>query len=317
MKRSVFLLFVSVLLTGCSSVTYTKIEGKQPFIATVNIKDTSLTFLNEQYERIAEWDLDIPFTGSLLLRDGDTLLLYGKDMDSIEVFSLSKGKQIDSWKVSKGIINMKLLQNEKSIVAVNQSLNTVSFYNEKGQLEDQVKVGKGPLTVLQGKLRLYVINFDDTKLSIINVKSRKVEKEFRIHHSSTGALLREKQQELWIGGHGKGAEIEENVHIYSTETGELKRLVKAPSMPVNFAENNKEIFILSHGSSTLYKMDQDDQLVKRTEVGVNPFEMEIFHDDLMITSYDSNELYVIDTETVKIKKKMKVGKGPFQMISRE
>ena len=67
-------------------------------------------------------------------------------MDSIEVYSLSEGKQLDSWKVDKGIVNMKLLQDGKSIVGVNQSLNTVSFFNEKGQLEDQVKVGKGPLT---------------------------------------------------------------------------------------------------------------------------------------------------------------------------
>ena len=126
-------------------------------------------------------------------------------MDSIEVFSLSKGKQKDSWKVGKGIVNMKLLQDGKSIVAVNQSLNTVSFYNEKGQLEDQVKVGKGPLTIVEGNHQLYVINFNDTKLSVINLETRKVEKEFPIQHSSTGALLREDEHEIWIGGHGKGA----------------------------------------------------------------------------------------------------------------
>ena len=48
-------------------MTYTKIEEKQPFIASVNIKDTSVTFVNEQYEKLAHWDLDIPFTGGLLL----------------------------------------------------------------------------------------------------------------------------------------------------------------------------------------------------------------------------------------------------------
>ena len=317
MKRILLFLFATVLLTGCSSVTYTKIEEKQPFIATVNIKDTSLTFLNKKYKRIAEWDLNIPFTGGLLLRDQDTILLYGKDMDSIEAFSLSKGKQIDSWKASKGIVNMKLLHNEKSMVAVNQSLNTVLFFNEKGKLEDTVKVGKGPLTLLQGNHQLYVINFDDTKLSVINLKTRKVEKEFHIHNSSTGALLREDKQEIWIGGHGKGATMEESVHIYSTKTGELKRMLKAPSMPVNFAESNKEIFILSHGSNTLYKMNQDYQIVNSIKVGVNPFEMTTFQDDLIITGYDSDKLYVMDSKALKEKKTIKVGKGPFQMISRE
>ena len=62
------LIFASILLTSCSSITYKKIEEKQPFIASVNIKDTSVTFVNEQYEKLAHWDLDIPFTGGLLLR---------------------------------------------------------------------------------------------------------------------------------------------------------------------------------------------------------------------------------------------------------
>ena len=87
------ILVASLLLTSCGSMTFTKIEEKQPFIASVNIKDTSVTFVNKlQYEKLAHWDLDIPFSGGLLLEDRDSLLLYGKDMDSIEVFSLSKRK---------------------------------------------------------------------------------------------------------------------------------------------------------------------------------------------------------------------------------
>lgn len=311
------LIFVCLLLTSCSSKTYTKIEKKQPFIATVNIKDTSLTFVNKDYEKLTRWDLDIPFIGGVLLKDRDSLLLYGKDMDSVEVFSLAKGQQMDSWKVDKGIVNMKLLKDGKSIAAVNQSLNTVSFYNEKGQLEDQVKVGNGPLTLLEGNEQLYVINFQDTKLSVINLKNRQVDKEISINNSSTGALLREKKQEIWIGGHGKGAKMEENVHIYSTKTGRLKRLLNAPMMPVNFQENSKGIFTLSHGSNILYKMDQDYHIVKSNEVGVNPFEMTTFNGDLIIAGYDSNEIYVMDSNDLKIKKTIKVGKGPFQMISRE
>lgn len=311
------LIFASLLLTSCNGVSYTKIEKKQPFIATVNIKDTSITFLNEQYKRLASWDLDIPFMGGLLLQDQDSLLLYGKDMDSIEVFSLSNGKQLNSWEVGKGIVNMKLLHDGRTIAAVNQSLNTVSFYNKKGQLEDKVKVGKGPLTIQEGDHHLYVINYEDTKLSVINLKTRKVDKEISIKHASTGALLREKEHEIWIGGHGKGAKMEENVHIYSTETGELKQLLNAPDMPVDFVENNQGIFILSHGSNKLYKMDQDYQMEKSTTVGVNPFEMTPFREDLIIAGYDSDELYVLDSDDVKIKKTIKVGKGPFQIISRE
>lgn len=317
MKQIFLFLFASLLLTGCSSVTYPTIAKNEPFIATVNIKETSLTFLDQQYEPLTEWDLDIPFTGALLLDDQDTILFYGKDMDSIDVFSLATGKQVDRWDVRRGIVNMKLLQDGTSIVAVNQLLNEVSFYTKKGQVENQVKVGKSPLTIVQDDQQLYVVNFDDEKVSIINLQTRKVDREFLINHSSTGALLRKAKQELWIGGHGRGAKMEENVHVYSTETGELKRTVQAPSMPVNFVETKKGIFVLSHGMNVLYKMGKDYQIINKTMVGANPFDMIPFASDLLIAGYDSDQLYVINPDTLQIKKTIKVGKGPFQMISRE
>ena len=65
--------------------------------------------------------------------------------------------------------------------------------------------------------------------------------------------------------------MEENVHIYSTETGELKQLLKAPSMPINFQENSKGIFILSHGTNILYRMNKDYHIVKSTKVGSQSF----------------------------------------------
>lgn len=317
LKKIIVLILAILLLTGCNRVTYTKIDKNQPFVATVNIKDTSITFVNEQFKRFAQWDLNLPFNGGLLLNDRDTLLLYGKDMDSIAVYSLSKGNQIDSWKVDKGIVKMMMLKDGKSIVALNQTLNTVSFYNVRGQLKNQVEVGKSPLLVLEGNRQLYVINFDDTKLSVINLKTRRVDKEIQINHSSTGALLREDKHEIWIGGHGKGEKMEENVHVYSTKTGELKRLIKAPMMPVKIQENTKGIYILSHGSNKIYKLNSNYQIVKSANVGVNPFEMSTYHDNILIASYDSNELYVMDADHLKIKKIIKVGKGPFQIISRE
>ena len=42
-------------------------------------------------------------------------------------------------------------------------------------------------------------------------------------------------------------------------------------------------------------------MVKSTKVGVNPFEMTTFNDDLIIAGYDSDELYVMDSNGVKDK----------------
>ena len=132
MKKIVTLILASILLASCSNTTYKKIDEKQPFIASINIKDTSLTFLTEQYAKLAYWDLDIPFMGGLLLSNRDSILLYGKDMDSIEVYSLSEGKRLDSWKVDKGIVKYEVTSRWKKYCRVNQSLNTVFFLMKRG-----------------------------------------------------------------------------------------------------------------------------------------------------------------------------------------
>ncbi|MGE7906731.1 YncE family protein [Peribacillus sp. NPDC094092] len=320
MKWGIGLFLAIVLLTGCNSGNaFTKINKSESFLATVNIKDTSLTFINENYHPFAKWDISEPFTGALLLADKDTILLYGKEMEKVQVYSLSAGKLINSWDIGKGIVNMQLLRDGKSIVAVNQSNHSIYFLNKDGEKQDIVKVGKSPLTVLQGKQanRLYVINFGDTKCSVINLETKKVDFEFPIHSSSTGTLLREEKDEIWIGGHGDGDKVEEDLYIYSAKTGELKNKLKAPTMPIKFLENAEGIFVLSHGTSSLYKLNDQYEVVKSKVVGVNPFEMLNFNEDVVVAGYDSDEVYVMDAETVDVKKTIKVGEGPFQLMLRE
>jgi len=42
-----------------------------------------------------------------------------------------------------------------------------------------------------------------------------------------------------------------------------------------------------------------------------------FKEDLIVAGYDSDEVYIVDTETMEVKKTAKVGEGPFQMLVRE
>ncbi|PJN87760.1 YncE family protein [Bacillus sp. mrc49] len=320
MKWGINLLLAVFLLTGCNgSPAYTKINKKEAFLATVNIKDTSLTFMDENYHSFAEWDITEPFTGALLLADKDTILLYGKEMEQVQVYSLSAGKRIKSWKTGKGIVNMQLLHDGKSIAAVNQSDHSIHFLDEEGEQQDVVKVGKSPLTVLQGEKgnRLYVINFGDTKCTVINLASKKIDFEFPIHSSSTGTLLREEKDEIWIGGHGDGDHVEEDLYIYSAKTGQLKKKLKAPTMPIKFLESDEGIYVLSHGTSSLYKLNEQYEEVGRKVVGVNPFEMTSFKKDVVVAGYDSDEIYVMDAKTIAVKQTVKVGEGPFQLLLRE
>ncbi|MDQ0883638.1 hypothetical protein [Peribacillus sp. V2I11] len=88
-------------------------------------------------------------------------------------------------------------------------------------------------------------------------------------------------------------------------------------MPIKFLENAEGIFVLSHGTSSLYKLNERYEVVKNKVVGVNPFEMANFNEDVVVAGYDSDEVYVMDAETVDVKKTIKVGEGPFQLMLRE
>jgi hypothetical protein len=86
---------------------------------------------------------------------------------------------------------------------------------------------------------------------------------------------------------------------------------------VNFLEIDDYIYVLSHGTNTLYQLTPNGRLEKKIKVGANPFEMESFHDELMIAGYDSNDIHIVDKDNLTIKETIKVGKGPFILILRE
>ncbi|MEK3797409.1 YncE family protein [Peribacillus sp. FSL H8-0477] len=316
--KQAFIVLLLLFVTGCSEESYSKIPANQSFAATLNLKDTTISFIDKQYQKFAQWDLSDPFLGGLLVDDGDTMLIYGKDMEKISVYSLSLGKKLESWNVGRGIVSMTQLQTGE-LAAVNQESNEVYFLASTGEIEKKVKVGKQPQSLITDKSgeRLYVINFGDAKLSVLNTSSMKVEKEIEIPSSSSGGLLREKESEIWIGGHGSGSEVEDTIHIYSTQSGKLIKTLKAPTMPIKFIENEDGIFIASHGSSMIYTFNHSYEQTASSIIGANPFEMKLFNGDLLVAGYDSNELYVVNSTSGKVLSTVKTGKGPFQLMIRE
>lgn len=306
-------------LTSCSGVQYPSISEDQNIVITVNIKDMSVSFINvDTKEKVAEWKLEKPYTGGLMLPDGDTLLLYGKQLEHVDLFSLRNGKKVASWALGKGIVNGKLLRGGNQIAFADQSLHAVRFYNTNGDETAVVKTEINPLTLFENQEtgNLYVISFNAENLTVIDVDSAKKISSFPIHPSAAGAVLREDQQEIWIGGHGAGTETESNIHVYDTVTGKLLKQIPAPLMPINFQAKDGFIYVLSHGSNTLYKLDDEGVIIDSAKVGANPFEMTILGESLIIAGYDSNDIHFINADTLDINKTISVGKGPFQLILR-
>lgn len=308
---------ILMVLTACSTEQYSPVKMTKSIVATVNIKDMTISFIDMKTEKkVQEWKMKKPYTGGLLLEDGDSILLYGKQNDTVDLYSLSKGTLLKEWQTGKGIVNGILLHNNKEVAFADQTRNQIRFFNIDGTEQKAVDTKQNPLTLLEGKEQLYVISFDHRKLSKIDLKKRQLVGGFQIHPSAAGALLREDQDEIWIGGHGEGVKTETEIHVYNATTGTMKKTVNAPLMPVNFLENNDAIFVLSHGTSTLYKITKSGEIEKSIKVGANPFEMKFYDSYIIIAGYDSNDVHFVNLDTLKIEKTIKVGKGPFQIITK-
>ncbi|MBT2662481.1 WD40 repeat domain-containing protein [Bacillus sp. ISL-45] len=309
---------LTVFLSACSLKSFEPIPGDSSFISTINIKEMTISFYDmEKDEKLPDWNVDRPYIGGLILPDKDTILLYGKAVDTTDLYSLSKGKKIDSWKTGEGIVNALLVGDGTEIAFADQERDSVRFFDIDGTEVDEVKVEKEPLTLLEAEKNLYAISYKQEMLSIVDLENKERLPGFKIHPAAAGALICREKGELWIGGHGKGTEVEERIHIYDLNNGRLKKEISAPVMPVDFTKDEDDIFVLSHGSNMLYKLAEDGSKKGSIKVGANPFEIDFFANKLIVAGYDSNEVYIIDPDSLSIEKTLEVGNGPFQIVTRE
>ncbi|WP_234978389.1 YncE family protein [Bacillus tuaregi] len=313
-----FIILLLLILAACSTKQYIPISNDLDLIITINIKDSTISFIDaKERKNLERWKLDKPYSGGMLFPNGDTLLLYGKQLDTVDLYSLSSGRIISSWPVGKGIVNAYLLNNEEEIVFADQERNLARFFTLEGHEIVSVSTEAKPYTILEGEDRLYVLNISDDILNVINLKNKKKQDNINIHSYAAGALLLKEKNELWIGGHGLGTNVESNIHVYDSSNGSLINTYYAPMMPINFAEWNDHIFVLSHGSNTLYKLTKAGEQEKSIQIGANPFELLLYQHDLVVAGYDSNDIYFLNPINLEVIQKLNVGEGPFQMIVRE
>ncbi|MDZ5474637.1 WD40 repeat domain-containing protein [Bacillus sp. 31A1R] len=311
---------IMLVLTSCENKDFPRIKEIESMAITVNIKDMTLSFIDLHTEmNVNTWKLKNPYSGGILFPDGDSLLLYGKQVETVDLYSLKEGKAIASWETGKGIVNAKYLKKNNEIVFADQHQHAIRFFTLEGKETGKVKTAQNPLTLIEKKdsNELYVISFNDEKTTIIDVEKKEKLKEFNIHSSAAGALLRKGMNEMWVGGHGVGEETETQIHVYDSLNGKLLRTISAPMMPINFTQMHDYIFVLSHGSSTLYQLDKDGIEQNSIKVGANPFELKATNEQLLVAGYDSNDIHIVDSYTLEIKTAISVGKGPFQIILRE
>ncbi|MFD2213568.1 MULTISPECIES: YncE family protein [Bacillaceae] len=315
MKRLIFGTILLLLMVSCSTEpTLPKIPLSKSVIASLNIYDQSITFIDADTKEKMIWEVPHPFKSGILLSN-DKLLLLNKESSKGYVYQLSTGKSKE-WEIGEGI-ETGLLSSKKNLYLADQQTNKIKMFNLDGKRLKETTVEHTPFAIFENQHHLYVSYLDQPSIAILSKNQLEMEGTIPTHDGAAGGFITEKQ-ELWLGGHGSGVHIQEDIYIYDLTTQQLKATVHAPLMPIDFITKDGKVYVLSHGSNILREIDSNShQILRSIEVGANPFSMTLYNNNLYISNYDANEVEIIDLNRFKKIDTIPVGDGPLQLIARE
>nr|WP_106780941.1 hypothetical protein [Lysinibacillus timonensis] len=309
-----FLLALTFLVAGCARENFTPINQQQSFIATVNILEPSLSFYDDTGHLMANWDFEKSYTGAILIQQ-DRVLLYGHQLTEADIYELSSGKLVTTIQTGVGTTNAYYSIEDSKIFLTNSVTNKVTSYDLLGNKLIECQLGNYPMSMASYNGKLYVINYKDTKLSILDIESMKLIDEWQIEKSSNGLMILPEKNTIWLGGHGEGSKANQKVKVLDLEDGKFLKEIKVSMMPVNFARSDNEVYAINHGSNELYVMNLDGELLWDIEVGANPFAVESFSNSILVAGFDDHKFYIINNRSIT--KTIETGNGPFQLIVRE
>ena len=302
-----------VYLYSCKEKTFEPIEKDESFVASVNIIDQSVQFFSSEKEQLAHWQFDQPITGAILVAN-EVVAIYGHQLTTIYMIELSTGEVINRVDVPIGTTNMYFDSYNESFYVTNNKTNELSIYSKNGQFVQSIRVKNYPMSMVANEDYIYVINYKDTFLSVINKNTYEIESEWEIPKSSHGIYIF--KDELWIGGHGEGMKSNKYVNIYDLHTGYLQSAIELPIMPIGVANLQHTYAVVSHGNSMVHALSEDHQIIWEKQIGANPFAIATFSEEFVIAGYDDHFLYFVSQDGT-ITQTLDVGKGPFQLIVRE
>ena len=308
--KKLYLLLLLCFIGGCSEASFPAIPSDTDFVASLNTLGGSIDFISDEAKIVESWELEEAYTGFALVTD-NLMLVYGYTVEKAALIELSSGKQVASMDVGEGTTNAYVY--EEMIYIANGLNNTVSLYNTEGEMLKTQGTGNYPMAMISNGKQVYVVNFKDEFLSVLSMELEEVE-EWIIPTSSHGLFIQ--NDELWLGGHGAGSSPNRSIKRIDIETGELIGEIEAPLMPINMARAaNGHVFIVSHGSSTVYEISETGEALNSLKAGANPFWISSFKDSMVLAGYDDHQIYFM--QSGEITKQIQVGKGPFQLIVRE
>lgn len=307
------LMMISMILVGCTEARFSEVDPQWSFIATMNILEPSLQFFDEDGQLLTQWQFDKAYTGATLAGK-DKVVVYGHQLDNVLLYDLASGELQAEIQTAAGTTNAYYDAKSDKLFLTNSKTNELSRFSADGSFEKSVKLRNYPMAMTAVNNELYVVNYKDTVLSVVNIQTLEVIDEWDIAKSSNGIVYIPEKEQLWLGGHGEGMASNRNVITYEMD-GQRGQKIYAPLMPIAFSKQGEEIAIISHGTNMLYVTDVDGKENWSLEIAANPFAVAHFKDYLIVAGYDDQSLYY--TKDGNIVKTVRTNAGPFQLLVRE
>lgn len=298
-----------LLLAGCTPHFDAVREGDSPQLLVYSQLDTTLSFYTEDFKEQGQWRFEEPYTGMALLKD-DKILLYGYGLGQATVYDLTTGLPVGDLSVEEGVVSAYV--DETGIYLANSVTNTVKRFTLDLEEAGSIQTGDYPMSMTSFDGLLYVVNYQDFHVSVIDQSTFEEIEQFEVAKASQGIYAT--SDSLYIGGHGSGATVNSETQVLNRATGTAVTTIEMPMMPIAFTEQKELLYALSHGSNQLYQLNEDEVTDVLT-VASNPFTLGATDQALYVAGYDDDTLYkIVDMQVVD---EAKTGDGPLQLLIRE
>lgn len=242
------------------------------------------------------------FTGYELSLDKRHVFVYGSKENQILVFDTTTGQNVNRYRIDGGVLRM-LVDGDHWLLLMNDQ-QRILVINSSGELVEQditLPFAVRDIQFSTDRNALYLIHAQSDQVSRWDVSQNKVVQTWETIPNPTTVWENVFLHELWIGGHGSLSQMQAGIARYSLNSGDYLGEIASGEMPIRFYANASytALFVVSHGSNHLMKVDFNGQILAESETADNPYAVDGDGEFIYVASYDSKSVKVYRQDTLE------------------
>ena len=314
MKKLLIIAILFITLSGCvqSSINLPKIDNSHNTIYVTHIKENAITSIHLDSDTQMKVSLPFAFSSIVQIKSG---IFIASVKEENQLYRIDLNEHIISplMKVDTGILDLQYDFESELLYAANSTKNNILTIDvQKKKVVKETKVGDYPSKIVLHEHQLFVLSAGSGEVFVLNTENNE-KYSFKVNPRPEG--LHFDGNYIWIGGHGPTGELNESVFVYEVSTGQQIHAIKTGLMPIQISQDEKAIYVLSHGDHSLTKIKADTfEVVKKIHIGDNPNYMIMDDDDIIVSSLDGDQVLIVNKDSLEITKKYDVKNGPFLLF---